>query len=111
QSNPVRNIARSRRSPRTADRTGFRPFHHEPVPVRPVRPEPADLHVNRVRKLRPRYGLARPGDLREALILGNLPTHRDRSEEHTAMLFQRLWRQPRPDHESIRPWITRGNAQ
>src|SRR3546814_19572776 len=59
----------------------------------------------------PGDGFARADHLVEALVLGNLPTHRYRRHRHTAMFLQRPGRKAGPDDEAVRPRITRGDSQ
>src|SRR3546814_2705610 len=59
----------------------------------------------------PGDGFARADHLVEALVLGNLPTHRYRRHRHTAMFLTRPGRKAGPDDEAVRPRITRGDSQ
>src|SRR3546814_5457261 len=59
----------------------------------------------------PGDGFARADHLVEALVLGNLPTHRYRRHRHTAMFLQRPGRKAGTDDEAVRPRITRGDSQ
>src|SRR3546814_17362500 len=59
----------------------------------------------------PGDGFARADHLVEALVLGNLPTHRYRRHRHTAMFLQRPGRKAGPDDEAVRTRITRGDSQ
>jgi len=79
------------------------------IPIPAVGLEPGDLDMHRMRQLRRGCGRARPHDLSERVVAGNLPPHTNVAIDPSAI--QRIGRKARPEHEPVRAWIARGHAQ
>lgn len=101
-----------RRGPRPSHRADL-PARLEAIEVPASRPQARDLDVDRVRQLRPRDGHAPPDDPPEALVVGDLPAHRDLRVGHPALaaVGERSRGEARPQDHPVREGIARRHPQ
>ena len=107
-----RRLVRRRAGEGAAHRADV-PAGAEPVEVLAPRPQALEFHVDRVRGFDP-GGFDAAGYYRaHAGVLGHFPGDRDVAGGHAAqaVLGDRVQRQPRPDHEAVRPRLAGGDAQ
>ncbi len=82
----------------------------EPVEILPTRLQPVHDHVHGVREVRARPGHALLRDVRESGILGDFPGHLEDGLAEIGRV-ERFRRESRPDDETVRSRVARGDAE